>query len=213
MAQFPQADLAAAMKDPTKASLYNGYRCVETSDIWKYAFAPLPSNASIAWVGYATTAVPARIDGRDVVIQPWLGQCQKFLGMGDFPGGYGAEVGVYVRKPRGTPLPDLTGLNPVVRAALQAAHALGGENLWWPDPDCQYDLSFKVINPLTGKVMLEAQSEPGKPTYWLNKWIQPDDYERYKQDNQGQVPFASAYQMVFTVAGQQHGWHGAGPLG
>lgn len=208
---FPNADLKAAMLNPTVSSKFDGYDCIETSEIWKWAFAPLPSNASVAWPGYATTAIPTVIDGRHLVIQPWLGHCQKFLGVDRFPGGFGAEVGIYVTEPRQDPIPDGLAVLPWMKVLLEGAHWFGGNHLWWPKFEAMFDISFKVINPVTGKVMLE-KTEP-KPTYWSNLWMQPGEYDRYKQDVGGQVPFPSAYMMEIIVAGKKFGWHGAGPLG
>jgi hypothetical protein len=208
---FPKADLSAAMKNPTVSSVCNGYQCIETSEIWKWAFAPLPSNTSVAWPGYATEAINTVINGQPIVIQPWLGHCQKFLGMDGFPGGFGAEVGIYVNEPRKDPIPDGAGVPVWMKVLLEGAHWFGGAHLWWPKFECMFDISFKVINPITGKVMIE-KTEP-KPTYWSNLWMQPGEYDRYKKDVDGQVPFPSSYQMVMTVAGKEFGWHGAGPLG
>jgi hypothetical protein len=199
------------MKDPTRASIFNTYQCIETSPIWKNAFAPLPSNAAVAWPGYATTAIPTVIDGQHVVIQPWLGHCQKFMGMNAFPGGFGAEVGVYVIEKRTTPPPDLAAVPLWMKALLEGAHWFGGSHLWWPKFECQYLIEFEVINPVTGDVMLKKTE--AAPTYWSNLWMQPAEYDRYKADVKGQVPFASAYEMVIRVGGKKFGWHGAGPLG
>ena len=85
---FPPPDLAAALKSPTVATSQHGYNFVATSQAWKMACTPLPSCAALQWPGYATTFIPAQIDGIDVVIQPWMGNCQQFLGRGNFPGGY-----------------------------------------------------------------------------------------------------------------------------
>jgi hypothetical protein len=209
VATFDPPDPAAALANPTVPSMFNAYNCVATSDVWKMACAPLPSSLGVAWPGYATTAVFANVNGRDIVIQPWLGWCQNFMGRANFPGGYGAEIGIYVRVPRDRPIPDSPLLPKGVEVLLKGAQLFGGDHLWWPDPDCQFDMSFKVVNPKTNTVMLEASTD--KPTYWLNRWLTPDSYGKYKQDLNGQVPFApSAYLMIYTVAGVQRVWHGAG---
>jgi hypothetical protein len=59
----------------------------------------LPAAALLAlqWPGYATTSFDVTLKGQPAVIQPWKGWCPKFLGLADFPGGVGGEVGVYKR--------------------------------------------------------------------------------------------------------------------
>jgi hypothetical protein len=209
MPAFPPPDILAARDNPTVSSMYGPYKTISTSDAWKAACASLPSCLAVAWPGYATAVVPTTINDIPVIIQPWLGHCQQFLGRGNFPGGFGGEVGVYVRVPRERPLPDLSLLPEPVQPIFRAVQAFGGDHLWWPDPDCQFEIEFTIINPKTSQPMLTAKSDG--PTYWLNRWLEPDAYEQYVRDVDGQVPFvASAYQMVYTVAGQKFGWGGVG---
>ena len=85
------------MKATNKFVDDQGYEYVETSEDWKKACLPLPCFAAVWWPDYATKVVEDTIDGQPVVIQLWKGWCQKFLGDDDFPGGIGAEVGVYHR--------------------------------------------------------------------------------------------------------------------
>ena len=65
MAPFPPPNLQAALAHPTVSTTANGYTFVTTSPEWKAACAPLPSFAAVQWPGYATTCVPAQINGRD----------------------------------------------------------------------------------------------------------------------------------------------------
>ena len=211
MAAFPVPDIGKAKNNPTSSAHFNGYACVETSPDWNNACAPLPSNESLAWPGYATTSFPSVINGKHVIIQPWLGYCQKFLGMQNWPGGIGAEVGIYVLKPRGHPIGDTSLLSTGARLILEGVSLVGGNKLWWPDPDSTFDVTFRVTNPKTGQVFL-AKSSNG-PTYWCNLWMQPNEYDRYSKDVGGKVPFVSQYHMDFTVGGESFHWEGAGPLG
>lgn len=74
----------------------NGYRYYETSEYWKKICSPLPCFAEMWWPGYLTKVVRAKIGSHDVIIQLWKGWCQRFMGpAGNFPGGIGAEVGIY----------------------------------------------------------------------------------------------------------------------
>ena len=68
-----------------------GYSYDETSDDWKQRCAALPCFAAMHWPGYDTRVVEDVIDGQAVVIQLWKGLCSQFLGLSNFPGGYGAK--------------------------------------------------------------------------------------------------------------------------
>jgi hypothetical protein len=203
MASFPPPDVNAARKRPTvRTQDANGYFFDTTSPEWKTACAALPSFAGLQWPGYATTCIPAVINNRDVIIQPWMGHCQQFLGRSDFPGGFGGEVGVYVKVPGGKPLPDLAMLPAVLRPLFKAYAELGGDHLWWPDADVQPKIDFTIINPVNHSVLLRADEEQN---YWVNKWMEPASYELYRKANPV-PPSATQYKMVFTVAGVTRAW-------
>jgi hypothetical protein len=88
------------MPDPTVRTVDSrGYDFDETSPSWKEECRALPCFKDIRWPDYDTWVVEDVIDGQPVVIQLWKGWCQQFLGRSDFPGGIGAEVGVYRRIP------------------------------------------------------------------------------------------------------------------
>ena len=206
MPSFPPADPLAALSNPTVRTTdpHTGHVFDTTSPAWKAACAPLPSCAAVQWPGYATVCIPAAIDGREVVIQPWMGHCEQFLGRARFPGGFGGEVGVYVKHPGGKPLPDVSWLPLPVQLLLKAAHAFGDHHLWWPDPEVQPEIHFKIINPLTKAPVLQAHPEKN---YWVNKWMEPNSFEQYKASVGDKVPFwSTAYKMVYTVAGVTREW-------
>ncbi len=74
----------------------DGYEYIETARPWKAMCSTLPCFAEMWWPGYLTKVVRTRIRGHEVVIQLWKGWCQRFLGHhARFPGGIGAEVGIY----------------------------------------------------------------------------------------------------------------------
>src|ERR1700686_1042367 len=74
-----------------------GYKYVETSPEWKQLCVGLPCFKEVQWPDYSTKVVEDTINGRPVVIQLWKGWCQQFLGLENFPGGIGGEVGIYER--------------------------------------------------------------------------------------------------------------------
>ncbi len=163
---------------PTIASTDpRGFTSVATSESWKQLCSGLPCFWALQWPGYATDVVETHIAGEPVVIQLWKGWCQKFLGIAAFPGGIGAEVGVYRRMP-GRPKPtSLSHLPPALESVLLAALApIPDDQLWWPAPDLQARLTFTLTNPTNGDVVLRAGPES---SYWLTKWMNEWEYVRY----------------------------------
>jgi hypothetical protein len=181
----------------------NGYGYVELEDWWKNACLGLPSFANEQWPDYATKAIDQKIRGNDVVVQLWVGWCQKFLGLETFPGGIGAEVGIYRRIPGKTLLVDasLGFLPPPLQTILST---IEGGDLWWPYPELGTELTFELVNPTTGKTFFTAGPEK---TFWLNKWMDTDSYEKYKKSQDERVPFLSAsYNLKYTIDGVSHEW-------
>jgi hypothetical protein len=153
-----------------------GYRYDETSPAWEKACEALPCFAALAWPGYRTAIVERKINGEEVVIQLWKGRCQRFLGLDDFPGGIGAEVGVYRRKDLRIPRRLHLG-NALLDAWLRADLRLrANDDFWWAAPEFKTKLAFEFINPITHEVIFSAADEN---SYWLNKWLYPEDYGRY----------------------------------
>ena len=80
-----------------------------TSPQWQKWCSYLPSSEIIAWPGYATASKRVWADGQWLTIQCWKGWCQQMLrgvalpGRLVFPGGVGAEVGVYRDAPPPSP--------------------------------------------------------------------------------------------------------------
>jgi hypothetical protein len=113
----------------------SGYKFDETSEQWKQMCTSFPCFALLEWPGYATQVVETTIEGQAVVIQLWKGTCQKFLGPSDFPGGVGAEVGVYHQMPgRARPTLDQlvnSGVPKVLAAFIIAGIAPLTDNQLW----------------------------------------------------------------------------------
>ena len=182
-----------------------GYQFDETSELWKQACLALPSFAAVWWPDYETQVVEDVIDGQPVVIQLWKGWCQKFLGDDAFPGGVGAEVAVYHRVPGKVPPADLSFL-PAQMASflLDRLATLGGDRLWWPFPELNARIDFELVNPKTNETFFRAGPEQ---TYWMNRWMGSDSYEKYKAAQGGQVPLFSAhYKLKYRINGKQYEW-------
>jgi hypothetical protein len=193
------------MPDPTVRTVDSrGYDFDETSPCWKEECQALPCFKDIRWPDYDTWVVEDVIDGQPVVIQLWKGWCQQFLGRSDFPGGIGAEVGVYRRIP-GKALPtDLSFVPLPLRILLLGVSRIPGADLWWPFPELETTVRFSLVNPVTGNVLCDGTPEV---TYWRNLWIEEGSYQRYKRDQNGQVPqFSTGYRLDYSIiskSGQQ----------
>ncbi|MFG1604998.1 hypothetical protein [Actinoplanes sp. NPDC049265] len=182
-----------------------GYSYVETSERWKLLCQGLPCFTALQWPGYATTVVEDVIDGEPVVIQLWRGWCQKFLGNPVFPGGIGAEVGIYRRVPGKTRPASLDFLPAPLDSFYSGAIAgLSDTQLWWPAPDLGAELEFSLINPVTKEVAFRAGPQRG---YWLTRWMNEDAYLKYTADQGFRIPFLpDAYILEYKVNGRVRRW-------
>lgn len=188
----------------------SGYQYDETSEQWKQLCTNFPCFALLEWPGYSTQVVdtmngePLTINGQPVVIQLWKGTCQKFLGLQNFPGGIGAEVGVYHLMPgRARPsLQQLISLGiPESFAALIIAGIapLTDDQLWWAFPELNTQVAFTLTNPVTNQTFFTAGPET---TYWLNKWMEGDSYNEYQKNQGNQVPGSPTdYVLNYTING------------
>ena len=190
--------------DPTKRYTENGYDFNETSLEWKEACRNLPCFWAIRWPDYSSDVIELEIDGEQIVVQLWIGWCQKFLGRKDYPGGIGAEVGIYHRIP-GKPPPSTIPFLPQKMADWMLAHMalLGDEHLWWPYPELKTELTFDMVHPKTGATFFSAGPQT---TYWLTKWMDTDSYDKFKKEH-GHTPlFAAQWDLKYTINGQPFEW-------
>jgi hypothetical protein len=194
------------MTDPTnRFTDDHGYSYVETADWWKTQCGSLPSFSEVWWPDYDTKVIEEVIDGQPVVIQLWKGWCQKFLGDENFPGGIGAEVGVYRRMPSRA-LPETLAFFPPKLSTfiLGGLSKLGGDHLWWAYPELGTTVDFELVNPKTNTIFFSAGPEK---TYWMNRWMNPDSYERYRADVGGRVPLLSSdYALNYRINGKSYQW-------
>jgi hypothetical protein len=194
-----------AVPSPTILSVdAKGYKYVENAPWWKEACEKLPCFNALQWPDYDTKVIEDTIDGQPVVIQLWKGWCQKFLGLKDYPGGIGAEVGIY-RRPTGLEKLVIPPAFPKpVRFLMKAAISAAGKDLWWPYPALQTTLTFDFVNPKTGEKIFSAG--PDK-SYWLCKWMYEDSYSRYKYALHGKSASRSELNRLdFTINGKSYSW-------
>ena len=190
------------MQKTIRYSDERGYDYCETADDWKTACLALPCFTAVQWPDYGTAVIEDVIDGQPVVIQLWKGWCQKFLDDPDFPGGIGAEVGIYVRTQGKAPRDRLEHFPAKLSDFILGGLArVGGEHLWWPSPKGA-TITFQLVNPKTGDVFVDADAQT---TYWRNKWLQPDSYEDYKKTHDTPI-FSDRYQLRYTINGVAYEW-------
>lgn len=197
----------ADLSDPTVSYKDSrGYGYVETSDRWKQMCTAFPCFAALQWPDYSSTSFQTKINNKPVVIQLWKGYCEKFLGLSKFPGGIGAEVGVYRFIPGKTRPQALSFLPPSLAAAiLRPAASLNDKDLWWAYPELETRIQFSLVNPVTGQIFFSTGTET---TYWLNRWMNPESYEKYKRDERGRTPASlheTAYQLHYSINGVSYG--------
>jgi len=185
-----------------------GYSYVETSDNWKQLCTAFPCCNALQWPDYATTSFELKINNSPAVVQLWKGNCEKLLGLSQFPGGIGAEVGVY-RKIPGKVRPQALSLlpPPLASALLGPIRNLNDNQLWWAYPELNARIQFSLVNPITGQIFF---STPTETTYWLNRWMNPDSYRKYKQDQgNGRTPASFQevkYVLHYSINGQSYSW-------
>jgi hypothetical protein len=193
-----------------------GYAYNETSEAWKRMCQAFPCFAALQWPGYATDVRQINIGGQDVVVQLWKGWCPKFLGLPNFPGGNGAEVGIY-RKIRGRVRPTILPFLPPSLAAtiLGGLATLSDDMIWWPYPELNTTLEYELINPETNQAFFHAGPEK---SYWLAKWMDDGSYSKYQKDQGKKWPWlpdwwpgnsrtpgsSTGYVLDYTINGQRY---------
>ena len=200
---FTKPNLLKALETPTIQTQEDGYAYDAVGPDWRNACAVLPSFAAVHWPGYATAVFHGNINGRDVIIQPWMGQCEQFLWGAKSPGGFGGEVGVYVRVPEGKPLPDIGALPGPMASMMKYVQRIGGDALWWPDPTMQPEMDFTIYDPNSRTVLAHAKTDGD---YWLTKWMQPESYNKFRAAHAHLPDSLTEFEMKFTVAGVTRKW-------
>lgn len=206
----------------------NGYEYVETSQTWKQICSTLPCFAEMWWPDYLTKVIRTTISGEPVIIQLWKGWCQRFGGRWDaFPGGMGAEVGIYrkvnddephsgrylFKKPvkkidkglhhfRTTLEKPARHIGPLKHMAgylppRQASDGNPEGEVWYPYPELRTWLQFKLVNPWTQEEFFETRAQQ---TYWLTRWMAPYSY-RHKYPDAKKPPFAADFRLHYTING------------
>jgi hypothetical protein len=207
----------------------DGLDYVETSQNWKNICSPLPCFAEMWWPGYLTTVIKTTLGGQPVVIQLWKGWCQR-LGArwANFPGGMGAEVGIYhkvtdddsqtvlFQKPATKidqglhqfrdKLSQVSQKTPLQKITPflprhDRPHGDPEGEVWYPIQKPYPWLNFKLVNPYTGQEFFRTSSQN---TYWLTRWMAPDSYRNKYKNEHSTPPFAENYVLHYTINGKSY---------
>jgi hypothetical protein len=228
--------------DPSVTS--EGYELDETSDMWKDICKPLPCDLAMAWPLYVTAAIDVVINDEPFVIQCWKGLCEDAIsqlpalpdpiGVIEFPGGIGAEVGIYRRQ---TDVQIPASLIPPIPASwppqLQAAahvwfgtRALrfnipaaisGSQDYWFPADGVGIPVSFTLTEPAFGDDVISNYTTD---RYWTCQWMRPTSWPQWLSNWHGRHHGASPidafrmaeyskYVLDFYVAGIHYIWDDA----
>ena len=229
--------VAAGRYSPANKTVEGKYTFVDTSDFWKRVCSCLPCSIQLAWPGYQTEAIRATIGDHNVIIQVWKGWCPHlvpdftapFVGEIYFPGGIGAEVGIYALTENelepiapfsvdDLPINWRTALRSWWDARRARAGSPDNTTLWWPavdviSPENELSVSFTLHHPDFDAPLIDGYSTA---TYWTCKWMHEESHERWCAEHR--VPTADAtviltektnpdeYILDFTVAGIDYRW-------
>ena len=217
----------------------SGYLCDETSTFWKTVCAVLPCNREMAWTGYETVCLPVTTKaGKQVVIQCWKGYCEDAVPTMaipgfqtlSFPGGQGAEVGVYeVDDAKSYPpsaddiVSGIAADFPEVPLLALAAYRKGvgawldhlgffasshGSH-WWPAEDAVVTpVSFTMKDRYHGDPLIDSYTTQ---TYWTCKWMHPLSYAQWTIDWMSRhktfrAPLPTDFDLELTFDGVDYLW-------
>lgn len=169
----------------------NGYWYNETTESWRRFWGQFQCFAALQWAGYPTRYFDDSLlsgkTGYDVVIQLWKGRCPKFLRFANYPGGIGAEVGVYYR--RNQFFKDYA-FDPLWRWQ------------WWPfRSGHDFNIQFTLAFPDGEETLFSTELET---TWWLNKWMEEDSYKQYAKDHGGSLPAPDEYRLDYEIDGHRY---------
>lgn len=202
------------MLSPTVGYEENGYKFVEASPELKEACSALPCFAALTWPDYSTEIVEDTINGKPVVIQLWKGWCQQFLNLSNFPGGIGAEVGIYERVTgKGFPAVKPEIVPEPMWNFFRNLSKLSNGDFWWPVAEMN-EIEYDFINPVNNTIAFHA---PPQKTYWRTKWMNPISYHKYQKaqgkrwnwlpafSKNSQTPtFAAHYVLEYKINGKTY---------
>lgn len=170
-----------------------GYKYVDTAMWWKASCSHAPCSPLVVLPGYSTHYFEIKsevsIGKADIVIQLWKGWLPK---AGLFPGGTGAEVGVYYRDWPASELP--------LKVSQWWPYS---EQLWLEGIKC--DVKFELINPENGNLFFQADNQR---TWWKTRWMLDESYEQYRKSQSAVPDRTNKYWLMYTINGKERKWKG-----
>lgn len=164
----------------------SGYWFNETTDDWKVFWGQYPCSPAVQIPNTYPTKffddpILSEATESHVVIQLWKGLCPKFLGAASYPGGVGAEVGIYYRST----------LDPF------------SSTEWWPFLTGSFEIQYHLVYQDSEDPIFSTQKEK---TWWLNKWMEEESYARFRQNNPRAYPENEAfkYRLVYEINGHTY---------
>jgi hypothetical protein len=212
--------------------------------MWVDLCSNLPCDALMHWPLYDTCVLDnVKIPDQhgvmqDAVIQCWKGFCPDALSGIDgyyFPGGVGAEVGVYMRQPGRDPHANLVpAVPPNSSNKLKVAAELwlrtrslrmdidNINDFWWPADqlvaDSGHEVKFTLAEHLLGETLITST-----PTnrYWNCEWMRPHSFTKWtlgwhaRHQNEPAIDLLELadvwkYILNFSVAGVNYVWDESG---
>lgn len=159
------------------------------SPYWAKQCELLPCFRGVAWPGYAEEIIcDVSLPGTQhkVIVHLWKGICQKFGNSSDFPGGFGAEVGVYLHRDAGWIAGRVaeTQLHPESlwfgnAGALMIAQGarLDPSKKWYPAPELKPRLKFRLLDPHNNNAQIFETKEI--ESYWCTEWLEESSYKKW----------------------------------
>ena len=198
-----------------------GQHFVGMSESWKQMCLGIPDSPRVRFPGYQTGWLDTQINGQDVVLQVWKGNCLDPVP--GLPGGVGGEVGIYQRVP-GRQMPSVleipipaeipTVLHPIVRHVVSAmiedaVKALdSGIPIWWPYPQLGAQIDMTLLDPKSGAAFLVATPPEPANGYWMSRWMRYDSYLPYAVAQGANLPAPTDYVMQFQIGNRKFRWDG-----
>ncbi|MDX1501521.1 MAG: hypothetical protein R3325_04095 [Thermoanaerobaculia bacterium] len=169
-----------------------GYWYNRVTENWKTLCQVLPCSPQLHWPGYRTEPRKFVHKNTKYVVQLWKGHCQKYFNDQTFPGGYGAEVGIYAW------------------GAGTKEGALGKpRGLWLPAVPAPFKIKFRMYYKESGfrkgneEYSFGPHTEDTK-TYWQTQWMEADSYEKFLKDvKPRKVPYVMNMTLRYWIDGQQ----------
>jgi hypothetical protein len=230
---------------PVEETTERGYHFDATSQLWKDTCAPYPCFDAMQWTNYPAASLDVEIAGEKAVIQVWKGLCPQLIPPFDlgepygriaFPGGFGAEVGIYRRltqPPEGIlnldapiaaasdwPVRLRIAAEAWIKARILAIDYANPGQLWYPADDLikksGLPVKMRMSDPNYSQFLI-SRYETG--TYWTCKWMRAHSYCDWARDvQQGEVllpefnlpgmSLPTYYRLEFSVDGTDYVWDG-----